>query len=324
MTDEAAFGVQGAEPEPPDPMVEGLRAMPPDREVNPGTTAGDALRIMSEEPPAPPGTVHLPRQVYGRAGDGGRPLTMHLYAREDPRDVRPGVVLVHGGAWREGRAEWLLHYANHLAAAGFVTASVRYRLFQEAPWPAALEDVKCAIRWMRAHATDIGLDPERLGGGGGSAGGQLVALAGSIPGRFEGTGGHDGVPSGIRAAFLWYPMTDLAAGLRHPQLKPVLADFLGTDDEQVGAEASPITYVADACPTESLCGDLDPFYQMGIVQAYHEALDRHGVPNELVTVPGVGHSFDYNADRWAWCAERAQSFFERLLGPVRSGVGEPG
>jgi acetyl esterase/lipase len=294
-------------------VLDELRRLPPDHVVEPGVTAADALFVMTT-PPAPAGTRYVPDQVYG---DVGRPLTMHLYARADSSERQPGVVFIHGGGFIEGFPEMMIAYAAGLAAHGYVTASIDYRLAGEAPWPAALEDSKCAVRWMRANADSIGLDADRLAVAGGSAGGHLAAMVASTPGRFEGYGGQPDVSSAVSTAVLWYPGLDLRPSYGSEKINEVTELFFGhpVDDERAGI-ASPVTYVDTMLPTLTFTGVEDPIVLVDTVRGYHAALDRRGVPNELVEVPGVGHSFDFSRARWLECFDRLKTWLDDQLGGI--------
>lgn len=291
-------------------ILRDLRAMPADQVVEPGVTAGDALTVMTV-PPVPEGRRYVPDQVYGTAG---RPLRMHLYAAPAGAAL-PAVVFVHGGGFVEGFPEMLIRYAARLAAAGYVTASIAYRLGAEARWPAALEDVKCAIRWLRHHAEEVGVDPDRIGVAGGSAGGTLAALAAGTPGRFEGTGGWPGTASTVRAAVLWYPPVDLRAGRVSDAVDKAAGNLFGRDrvPEDLALEASPRSYPASAPPTLTLTGDADALVPVESVRDYHRALSAAGVPNRLVEIPGAAHSFDFGLSGWQMCFEELRSWFDRYL-----------
>ena len=110
-------------------------------------------------------------------------------------ETRPGIVVIHGGGWLEGdkssftsRTHGVPGNIEDFAALGFVAVAINYRLSGEAPYPAALEDCKCAVRWLRAHAGEYRLDPDRIGAYGNSAGGHLALLLG-MTGREAGLEG---------------------------------------------------------------------------------------------------------------------------------------
>ena len=114
---------------------------------------------------------------------GARELQLDLYAPEPTMaDQRPAIVLVHGGGWRAGYRENMMPLAHQLALRGYVTATISYRLSPEAEYPAAIHDVKAAVRWLRENAKTYGVNPERIAVAGGSAGGQIAALVGMTNG----------------------------------------------------------------------------------------------------------------------------------------------
>lgn len=141
-----------------------LEEMPPDRELLPGVTISALIRHLRLElapATAPAGCQLKPDVMYGTAEAGGRDLTLHLYTH-DSGGARPGVVFVHGGGWANGHPNSMSGLASTVAGVGNVTATISYRLSGEARWPAAVEDAKCAVRWLRAHADEIGVDPARI------------------------------------------------------------------------------------------------------------------------------------------------------------------
>lgn len=264
--------------------------------------------------PAPDGFEFRSGTVYGTAGAGGRPLTLSLYAAS-PGERRPGVLFIHGGGFGSGHPFMMVHHARELAGAGYVTATMEYRLFQEELWPAALEDVKCAVRWLRAHADEVGLHPEKIAVAGGSAGGHLAALAGLTPGRFEGTGGWSTTPSHVQAAILYNPLLDMR-GPGTELTRSVTVSFLGSADPDLLTEASPITHVSSECPPVlTLVGDEDAITPVSVCREFHRVLGKSGVTNRLEVIPGKGHGLPMNSPER--CVESTLAF---LRGGLPVGV----
>lgn len=266
----------------------------------------------------PPAGVELVQNaVYGTAGAGGRDLTMHVYRPVDPSVPRPGIVFVHGGGWAGGHPFMHLRHSHELAARGYTTATISYRLSPEAPWPAALEDAKCAVRWMRARHAELGVDPDRIAVSGGSAGGHLACMVALTPGHFEGAGGNDHVSSEVQAAAVWYPMTDMSApgNTVEAEVDPIIRSFLGSRDDDIVRESSPITHVhPGGPPILSMTGADDPLTTVGMIRTFHDALDAVAVPNRLEVFEGRTHAFDFYPDDWERCFAIMVEWFDSHLG----------
>jgi acetyl esterase/lipase len=137
--------------------------------------------------------------VFGTGS--GRELRCDVFTPPGQDARRPAVLLVHGGGWRSGDKTQLRGYGILLARAGYVCVAPEYRLVGEAPWPAQIHDVKAAIRWVRAHSDELGIDPSRIALEGNSAGAHLVLFAAGTPNvlPFEGVGGNEGVDTSVAA-----------------------------------------------------------------------------------------------------------------------------
>ncbi|HET7572621.1 MAG TPA: alpha/beta hydrolase [Gaiellaceae bacterium] len=286
--------------------LEALRGLDPAfdlGEAAPGVTVADLLALHDRvEPPA--GFRYDPAVVY----DGGE-RTLHLYAPVAPAAARPGVLFVHGGGWAGGCPTWHLRQACALAERGYVAASATYRLAPAHRWPAALEDVRAAVGWLRANAAGLGLDPQRLAIAGGSAGGHLAALAALEP------------ELGLAGAILWYPAVDLRHFVGIEIGRSALADLFGgpPSDEQLDA-ASPTRLVhAGSPPVLTLAGELDGLTPVSTAEEFHRRLTAAGVENRLVVYPGKHHQFDLYPGGWEDSFAETVAFLERTVGPGRPG-----
>ena len=157
----------------------------------------------------------------------------------------PAVVLVHGGGFRRGRPASYLPVAIKLAERGYVAATVSYRLAPRHQFPAAVEDVKAAVRFLRANADRFGIDPDRIGAMGGSAGGHLVLFLGLTPNvaEFEGTGPNREYSSRVSCVVNYYGPTDFTQSYaKSVDAAEVLPLFLGGDLEEQprGAPDEPV------------------------------------------------------------------------------------
>lgn len=161
-----------------------------------GTLAPGATATLQAQPSAP--VVTRTDVIYGRVE--GSALLANL-AYPDGPGLRPALISVHGGRWRAGnRTDASSIKVTQWAEFGFVALSIDYRLVGGSPAPACYTDMRCAIRWVHAHAGDYGIDPERVYLIGQSAGGHMVSLAATIgDGPYPKTGGWDSARSDVRA-----------------------------------------------------------------------------------------------------------------------------
>jgi acetyl esterase/lipase len=225
----------------------------------------------------------------------GVELKLDLYTPDDIAGSLPGLLYVHGGAWQKGdkSAAQDQPFLQALVEAGYLVAAVNYRLAPEYQFPAMIEDVKCAVRYLRANAVSLGIDPDRIGAWGGSAGGHLVSLLGVTDGDegLEGDGGYPGVSSRIQAVVDMFGPTDLTVPFegRDADLR---AAVFGTTDESatILRIASPVTYVTpDDPPFLILQGSEDPIVPPSQSQALYDLLQAAGVESTLVMVQNAGH-----------------------------------
>jgi acetyl esterase len=239
------------------------------------------------------------------ASPGGRDLALFLHRRADASERQPAIVFVHGGGWAGCGPGMHLAHAHHFAARGYVTANVHYRLSGEAPWPACIDDVQAAIRWVRDHAAELGCDPDRIAVAGGSAGGHLAAMAALL--------GADDAAASVQAAVLWYPAVDLRA-FTGDDPGPIDQLLPGADDAALLA-ASPMGVVtAAAPPVLTLTGSADDVTRLGDIEGLHERLAELGVRNELDVFEDGVHGFDYHPTDWQACVARIETFLGEVLG----------
>jgi acetyl esterase/lipase len=237
---------------------------------------------------------------------GGEELKVDI-ARPDGRGPYPAVLFIHGGGWgQEGRKD----YSNEIrrvADQGYVAASIGYRLSVadekgkvKHTFPDQVQDVKCAVRWLRANAKKYRIDPKRIGAAGSSAGGHLALMLATTAKQIEleGDGGNAGFSSEVQVVVHWAGPVDLAK--MYPKtlevVRPFMERFLGGTPSQVPdiyRAASPLSYVnKNIPPVLSIHGDLDaavPLEQSQILQA---KIKKCGGTNELLILKGQGHGYD--------------------------------
>jgi acetyl esterase/lipase len=245
---------------------------------------------------------------------GYRPLKLDLYHSTTAKELRPAVIFLHGGGWFVGSPRMVSPVFGEkdqalaaLAARGYVTIGATYRLSGEARFPAAIEDVKAAIRWTRANAAKYGIDPKRVALWGESAGAYLAILGGTSCGvaALEGKGGNPEQSSCVQAVVDFYGPNDFAqmdsqnrpdAQIRHSAADSPESKFLGCSLPECPKEllqlASPLTSIkADTPPFLIMHGDVDTAVPIQQSRLLRDALKAKGVPVTLVEVPGVNHGF---------------------------------
>jgi len=274
----------------------------------------------------PEGVRVIADLVYARYGDRELKLDLYLPEASSVKTPHP-VVVIRGGGWRQGDKAGFGPMAAALARRGIPAASIEYRASGEATFPAAVYDTKAAVRWLRENGAVYGLEPERIGAIGGSAGAHLAAylgVTGGIP-ELEGNGGSQDRSSRVQAVVALATPADLAPNrteqgteaTRPAQVSGPEA-FLGvaySADPEKWAFASPIDHVdAESAPILLVHseddGTVNPGQSLRLADRYAAA----GVPFELVMFPGAPHGF-WNFMEWFDdTMDRAAAFLLRHLG----------
>ena len=229
----------------------------------------------------------------------GHSLKLDLYVPENaPRPV-PLIIDIHGGGWMALDKNEMV--ARGALQQGFAVASIDYRLSQEAIFPAQIQDSKAAVRWLRAHAAEYGLNPDKIGAWGDSAGGHLVALLGLTANHpeFEGDEGNPTISSQVQAVCDFYGPSDFlsidqrAADTLADAALPKLLGGLIENNLAKARQASPISYVTtNACPFLIVHGDKDPLVPLQQSVELNAALQKAGATSQLYIVKGGGHGFN--------------------------------
>ncbi len=235
------------------------------------------------------------------ASPGGEDLVADVL-RPDGDETLPGMVVVAGGGWRQCNKRNLEQISIVLASWGYVTMNLSYRVAPSDPWPACMQDCKTAVRWLRAHAEDYGLNPTAIGALGNSAGGHLAAMLAVTPGaeHFGGTE-HTDEPGDVQAAVCMAATTDMTAQYEFfektaadkPGRLAVTVDLLGGTPQQVPQaywDASPISHVsAGSAPIYFIHGADDPIVPIEPVRLISGRLKDCGVDSPLEIIGGFGH-----------------------------------
>lgn len=271
------------------------RRMDPLVEVAPGVTAGDLVAEHFRRVDVPD-VEFTSGVIYGEAE--GHPLRMHVARPKHIDRPAPVVVFVHGGGWSGGNPAKFLRQAVDWAAAGWVAVSIGYRLVPEVVWPGPLDDVLTALRFISAHAEDLGADANRVGLVGNSAGGHLVLMAASSAGLAD-------IGVTVKGVVTIGPLTDTEWPSMIPEGRRIVRQLVG-GDETLLADASPAHHVCPGLPPVlTITGDADELTTPAMIGDYHRRLDEAGVPNELHLLPGRLHAFEFNPADSRWWSQRA-------------------
>jgi acetyl esterase/lipase len=232
---------------------------------------------------------------------GGERNMLDLYLPATALRPLPLLIWIHGGGWAFGLKE--ICPAAVFIQRGYAIASINYRLSGQAVFPAQIIDCKAAVRWLRKHAGEFNLDPERFGAWGPSAGGHLAALLGTSAHLGEWDAGKGGgVSSRVQAVCDCFGPTDLLqmsaqSGPDCPHdhdapdsLESKLIGGALQENKEKAVRANPIRYITrDCAPFLIIHGDADTLVPLGQSIILHEALKAAGVESELRIIPGGGH-----------------------------------
>ncbi len=261
-----------------------------------------------------------PNLAYATYGD--RQVQLDLYRPKTPGAPLPAIICIHGGGWFKGDRTAMTKLAMALAARGFVAVTISYRLSGEAKFPAAIQDAKTAVRWLRANANDHGVDAAHIGVIGLSAGGHLAALlatSGDVP-ELEGEGGHPEQSSRVQACVAMGAQTDLLseriAELSAKPDDPFYRTFLGAsqaDASDIYALASPRDHLdAQDPPVLVMTGALDDASTHA--DEFRADLKKLGISTDLVLLPDAPHAFLGRQDSFDACVEESAAFFAKSFG----------
>jgi len=204
------------------------------------------------------------------------------------------MIAIVGGGWRRCLKSNFESIAVTVAGWGYVTANVSYRVAPAHRWPACAQDVKTALRWLRAHAGLYGLEPDRIGAIGSSAGGHLAAMLAVVPPE-ETFGGklYTDQPGGIRAAVCICAPADMTETYQWHKEDGVTVDLLGGTPQELPElyrAASPLSHVSAAsAPVLFIHGERDQTVPIEPSRRMSEKLRALGVDSPFVSLPGVGH-----------------------------------
>ena len=258
-----------------------------------------AIPSSATRPPAPgepldvTGLGAVKRDItYCTVGDVA--LKMDVYTPDTMTNPAAAVIYVHGGGWTDGdKASGGSREIQELLARGYLVFAINYRLAPEYKFPAQIQDVKCAVRHLRANVAVYNLDPDRIGAWGNSAGGHLVSLLGMTDASadFEGSGGYADQSSRVQAVVDGYGPADLTQDFAGFSAWGSKVFDATKSSLQIIMRASPVTYVSsDAPPFLIVHGEDDVLVPSSQSETLYQRLTAAGVPATLVLVENAGHS----------------------------------
>ncbi len=291
----------------------------------------DARPAGEVSPPRADGRTEIPQTTlasldsklgvtYAKYGD--RTLEMDIYRPTGQWGALPGIVCIHGGGWANGNRSSHEKVVQSLAARGYVAATISYRLSGEAPFPAAIHDCKAAVRYLRANAKELGIDAEKIGAIGLSAGGHLTALLATSGGvaELEGDGGNPGVSSEIQAAVPMGAQTELESERTRnisalEDRGQIWRQFLGGSLEQQPATyrlASPLHHLdADDPPCWFITGETDD--SSTHAEVFRSRMSELGIDSGLTVIKDAPHPFLGKQIWFDEMADSADRFFQKHL-----------
>jgi len=257
--------------------------------------------------------------VYGKGA--GEDLKLNLGRPKETAGALPCVVLIHGGGWAAGNKNGHDGQVRELVGRGYVSATIGYRFAPKHVFPAQVEDVKCAIRFLRANAEKYGIDKDRIGAVGFSAGAHLSMMLGAMDKEdgLEGEGGNPEQPSKVNAVVSWFGPTDLTTSDWPDQTGPILVKFMGgsrAEKPDLYKKASPLTYVnkGDA-PMLLIQGTKDVLVPWTQATAMADALTKAGVYGRVDLILGANHG--WGGPELQRTADETWAFFDQFLKPKK-------
>ena len=257
-----------------------------------------------ETKPAVPESIEVVKDIVYNEVDSIS-LKLDIYKLKNLKAATPVLIFIHGGGWSKGNKSDYLPYLIDYAKKGYVTVTVSYRLSGVAPFPAAVQDVKCAVQWIRAHSEEYMINPDKIAVIGGSAGGHLAMMLAY----------SDTSYSKVQAVVSIYGPTDLTT--EYARNRGECLQFLGKsyqDSPDLYLAASPRTYISrDDPPTLIFHGTIDSLVPVSQSDSLHKWLDLAGVPNEYHKLKGWPHTMDLSKNVNDYCQYYMDAFFKKYL-----------
>jgi len=274
------------------------------------TNAAEQKGRVAQRPRLVEEKIRSEERLYRKTPEGD--LYLHFYFPSDwkSKDARPAIVFFFGGGWKTGSYQQFVPQAEYFASRGLVTASADYRIKSEhgTTPDKSVEDAKSAVRWLRSHAKELGIDPDKIIVAGGSAGGHLAAATATLK-DFDAAGDDISVSCVPNALVLFNPVTNLTL-IKDRKLVKV--------DPDVAKRLSPALQLNKSTPPAVLFyGTADKYFPHG--EEYAAKAKELGIRAELYVAPGKSHGF-FNRAPWTAVTARKADQFLASLGYLK---GEP-
>ena len=273
-----------------------------------------SLKLIDTEPTVP-ANIDVTKDISYKLIDSIE-LQLDIYKPKDLKENAPLLIFIHGGSWTKGKRADYLPYLIDYAKKGYITATVSYRLSQVAPFPAAVEDVKCAVRWLRAHAEEYSINPDKIAVIGGSAGAHLaMMLAYSNENEFS-KDCTETISSKVQAVVNLYGPVDLTT--EYSRNAKSVEFFLGNtyqENPQIFTYASPKAHISpEDPPTLTFQGTLDSLVPVSQSDSLDVWLNKAGVISEYHRLKGWPHTMDISKKVNKYCQFYMDAFFKKYLG----------
>jgi acetyl esterase/lipase len=253
--------------------------------------------------------------TYATVGD--TKLQLDLYSPKGLDHPAPAIVVIHGGGWMAGKRQDMTWMCERLAERGYVAATVSYRFAPKHRFPAQIEDVKAAVRYLRANAKEYHIDPDRIGATGVSAGGHLSMMLGLMDSSdgLEGDGGNPDQSSKVQCVVNFVGPVDLVRENYTPAQTQILTAWVGGDPKEKQEDikaGSPFTYISKGdAPLLCFFGTKDPLVSHDQAMVVADALTKAGVPGRVELLLGAGHG--WSGKEMERTVEATLAFFDQHL-----------
>ncbi|PHN06486.1 carboxylesterase [Flavilitoribacter nigricans DSM 23189 = NBRC 102662] len=270
-----------------------------------------------EDKPEVPANIKVSRDLVYKVTQE-KTLKLDIYHLDSLDGERPLLVFIHGGSWKKGNKDDYRRYLVDYAQKGYVTATVAYRFSQEATFPAAFDDVVCAIKWLKSRAADYHIDPERVAVIGGSAGGHLAMMVGyhARDENYQGECATDETDAGVKAIVNLYGPVDLTTdfAINHPSVQQLIGMEYSGETKSAYKACSPITFITpDDPPTLTFHGTIDDIVPIVQADMLDEALRKENIASYYHRLDGWPHTMDLSLKINNYCQYYMDEFFQKHL-----------